>query len=119
MTRSTRPLAEDPTAMASKRPNPASHSDPRPVPVPIPIDARVSRRGAIAKTDKPGTLRVVAVVGGNETEVVGKEALEQLPKLLEQPDTRIWVDLVAPTAGQAKQVGKSLSLHPLIVEDVL
>ena len=105
--------------MASKRPNPASHSDPRPLPSPIPIDARVSRRGAIAKTDKPGTLRVIATAGKNETEVAGKEALEQLPKLLEQPDTELWVDLVAPTAGQAKQIGKALALHPLIVEDVL
>jgi magnesium transporter len=101
--------------MASKRPNPASHADPRP----IPIDARVSRHGAITKTDKPGTLRVTVVKDGKESELVGKEALERLPTLVRQTDAPIWVDLIAPTASQAKHVGKALSLHPLIVEDVL
>ena len=101
--------------MASKRPNPAAHADPRP----IPIDARVSRQGAIAKTDKPGTLRVVAVSGKKETELAGKDALERLPELVGKPDAPIWVDLVAPTPDQAKQVGEALGLHPLIIEDVL
>lgn len=101
--------------MASKRPNPPSHADPRP----IPIDARVSRHGAITKTDKPGTLRVTVVKDGKESEFVGKEALERLPSLVGQPDAPIWVDLIAPTASQAKHVGTALRLHPLIVEDVL
>ena len=32
---------------------------------------------------------------------------------------RVWVDLIAPTQAQALKVGEALSLHPLIVEDVL
>ena len=102
--------------MASKRPNPASHADPRPLP---PIGARVGRHGATAVADQPGTLRVVVADGAKGTELVGTEALERLPSLIGKPDTPIWVDLIAPTPDQAQQVGDALSLHPLIIEDVL
>jgi magnesium transporter len=101
--------------MASTRPNPASHSDPRP----IPVGVRVSRQGATTMTDQPGTLRVVAVAGGKGAELEGKAALAQLPKLLRQADTQLWVDLITPTQAQAQEVGAALKLHPLIVEDVL
>jgi magnesium transporter len=101
--------------MASTRPNPASHSDPRP----IPIDARVSRQGAISKTDSPGTLRVVAATGETVTELEGAEALARLPELIGHPEAPLWVDLIAPTPAQAQEVGTALKLHPLIVEDVL
>ena len=101
--------------MASTRPNPASHSDPRP----IPIGGRLSRHGATAKTDAPGTLRVVAVAGAQMTELEGTEALARLPELIGRPDVGLWVDLIAPTPTQAKEVGAALALHPLIVEDVL
>ena len=101
--------------MASKRPNPASHADPRP----IPVGERVARHAALAKNGKPGALRVVAVTGQKETELEGPKALAKIPELLRKPDTYSWVDLIAPTAAQAKEVGVALSLHPLIIEDVL
>jgi magnesium transporter len=104
--------------MASTRPNPASHSDPRPVP-PVPIGARVDRHYATTTTDQPGTLRVVVADNDQGTEIDGADALERLPSLLGDGKPAIWVDLVAPTPAQAQDVGTALSLHPLIVEDVL
>ena len=101
--------------MASKRPNPASHSDPRP----IPIGVRVERHHATTTTDEPGTLRVVVADSDQGTEIAGPDALEQLPGLLRAGKPPIWVDLIAPTPAQAQEVGTALSLHPLIVEDVL
>jgi magnesium transporter len=102
--------------MASKRPNPASHSDPLPV---VPIGARVDRHPATTASGEPGTLRVVVGDSPMGTEIVGEDALRQLPALIGKPDAVIWVDLIAPTSGQAQEVGTALKLHPLIVEDVL
>jgi len=101
--------------MASTRPNPASHADPRP----IPVNEPVSRHGATTKSDRPGTLRVVTLSGDKVTEIEGAAALAKLPELLGRQDTPMWVDLIAPTPAQTKEVGAALSLHPLIVEDVL
>jgi magnesium transporter len=42
-----------------------------------------------------------------------------MAELLGKPKARVWVDLIAPTQAQAQKVGDALSLHPLIVEDVL
>jgi magnesium transporter len=100
--------------MASTRPNPASHADPRPIPI-----ERVGRHPALADNDEPGTLHVVTVTGDKVTEIDGSACLEQIPELLRKPDTNTWVDLIAPTPAQAKELGQALSLHPLIIEDVL
>ena len=102
--------------MASKRPNPASHSDPRPLP---PIGAHVDRHPATAASDEPGTLRVVIADTDAGTEIGGPDALKRLPSLIGTDKPPVWVDLIAPTAAQAQEVGTALSLHPLIVEDVL
>jgi magnesium transporter len=101
---------------ASKRPNPASHSDARPLP---PIGRRIDRHPATTADDKPGTLRVVIADGDTGTEILGEDALKRLPSLIGKADAPIWVDLIAPTPSQAQEVGAALSLHPLIVEDVL
>ena len=61
----------------------------------------------------------MAVEGDTASESEGASALAELPELLRRPDAAVWVDLVAPTPTQAKQVGDALGLHPLIVEDVL
>ena len=100
---------------ASKRPNPAAHADPRP----IPVGERVTRHAALAKNSEPGALRVIAVTGDKVTETEGHACLTEIPKLLRKADTSFWVDLIAPTPEQAKELGKALSLHPLIIEDVL
>ncbi|MEO8571966.1 MAG: magnesium transporter CorA family protein, partial [Chloroflexota bacterium] len=64
-------------------------------------------------------LRLVAIAGDKDIELEGPAALAKLPGLLRNPDSPIWVDLIAPTKQQATEVGKAMSLHPLIVEDVL
>jgi magnesium transporter len=67
----------------------------------------------------PGRVRVNAVVDGTLTALEGDAALQRLPALLAAPTTGVWVDLAEPTASQIEAVGATLSLHPLIVEDVL
>ncbi len=81
--------------------------------------AAVVRRGAAARTGVPGAIRVVAIVDGELRESVGDAALTELPQLLADPDSSIWVDLTSPTHDLALRVGSALDLHPLIVEDVL
>lgn len=100
--------------MASTRPNPASPSD-VPAPRPGPGTARSGRPAA----GQPGTIRVVSIEGDAIHETEGATALARLPEVLRQPDAAVWVDLIAPTAKQAEQVATALSLHPLILEDVL
>jgi magnesium transporter len=102
--------------MASTPPNPASRSDGD---IEIPLGVRVQRQGATGPAGQPGTIRVVALEGEKTRESEGAAALAVLPELLRAPDAAVWVDLVAPTATQAKQIGEALGLHPLIVEDVL
>ena len=106
--------------MASTRPNPASPSEPDPLDDPdIPLGVRVTRQGATAPADQPGTIRVVAFEGDECRELEGPSALAELPELVRKPDASVWVDVIAPTPEQAKEVGAALGLHPLIVEDVL
>jgi magnesium transporter len=62
---------------------------------------------------------VVAIADGEPRETVGDAALADLPELLADPDTAVWVDLTSPTQDLALRVGSALDLHPLIVEDVL
>ncbi len=102
--------------MGSTRPKPASRSEADPD---IPQGVRVQRRGATGPAGQPGTIRVVALKGAKTQDLEGATALAKLPELLKRPDAAIWVDLVAPTPTQAQQAGEALSLHPLIIEDVL
>jgi magnesium transporter len=101
--------------MDPTRPNPDSPSE-RVGDMPI---GRVTRHGATATTAEPGTIRVSAVIGDTLEEVQGAEALARLPALCTQAEAAVWVDLVSPDPAQAKQVADALSLHPLILEDVL
>jgi Mg2+ and Co2+ transporter CorA len=59
------------------------------------------------------------MVDGAARDLEGDAALRALPSLLGRPDSSVWVDLAAPSAEQVEAVGRTLSLHPLIVEDVL
>ena len=101
--------------MASTRQNPASRSDR----LPKGVVGRIERHAATTTTDTPGTLRVLIADSDQGTEIVGANALARLPGLIGGGGPAVWVDLVAPTAAQALEVGKALSLHALIVEDIL
>ena len=70
-------------------------------------------------SDAAGTVRVAAVVRGAAREWEGPAALAELPDLLRQPDTAVWIDLARPSDQQVHEVGAILALHPLIVEDIL
>jgi magnesium transporter len=109
--------------MASTPPNPASPSDPElddPLADPdIPLGVRVTRQGATGPAGQPGTIRVVALEGDKCHEIEGPTALAELPNLIGKPKASIWVDVIAPTPEQAREVGDALGLHELIVEDIL
>ncbi|MEP6639608.1 MAG: magnesium transporter CorA family protein [Chloroflexota bacterium] len=86
----------------------------------IPHGGRVTRRHATAPAaGEPGTIRVVALDGDKVRELEGVAALAEMPKLRRKPGYSIWVDVIAPTAGQVQDVGMGLGLHALIIEDVL
>jgi magnesium transporter len=101
--------------MDPTRPNLDSPSD-RVGELPI---GRVTRQGATATTAEPGTIRISAVIGDKLEEVEGAAALDRLPDLCKEAEAAIWVDLVSPNPSQARLVADALSLHPLILEDVL
>ncbi|MGZ8437533.1 MAG: magnesium transporter CorA family protein [Candidatus Limnocylindrales bacterium] len=88
--------------MAPTQPNPASPSSPA---------AGTIRVAVAAASDAAGRDTV--------RELDGADALAAIPSLCREPGASVWVDLVTPTAEQAQAVGTALSLHPLIVEDVL
>jgi magnesium transporter len=62
---------------------------------------------------------VAVSIGEKVEESEGHGSLAGLLDKCRKPGAAVWVDLTAPTAEQAKQVGAALALHPLIVEDVL
>ena len=102
--------------MASSRQNPASPSDP---PADVPLAVRVRRQAATGPAGQPGTIRVVAIAATTSTRSEGTRALAACRSSWASRSAAVWVDLVAPTPAQAKQVGEALGLHPLIIEDVL
>ena len=100
--------------MATEAPGPSPAADPKHLRAGEPV----SRRHATSRSG-PGILRVCAMVGDTLHDVRGEEAVEQLPGFLSQPETSVWIDLAGPTQAQVEAIGQALSLHPLIVEDVL
>jgi len=101
--------------MATEQPGPSPVADPRHLRAGEPV----SRRNSMARPDVPGVLRVCAMVGETLHDVSGAEAMERLPEFLRQPETSVWIDLAGPSHDQVEAVGAALSLHPLIIEDVL
>jgi magnesium transporter len=101
--------------MASSHPNPVSPSD---HPSGTPGGTLVRHRAA-SRSGTPGAIRLIALVDGELRESLGDAALVDLPTLLEDPGSLVWVDLTSPTQDLALRVGRALDLHPLIVEDVL
>lgn len=78
-----------------------------------------TRRHAPTSSGAAGTIRIAACTGERVRELEGAAALAELPTLLAQPDTTVWVDLTSPSPGQVEAVGAGMGLHPLIIEDVL
>jgi magnesium transporter len=64
---------------------------------------------------KPGAVRIVSCHGDTSNE---SSDLADLPKLLADPDHKVWVDLASPDESQVKAAADALGLHPLIAEDI-
>jgi magnesium transporter len=64
----------------------------------------------------PGTVvRVVAWTAGQSETMTGTD---RLGTLLANPETRLWVDVSAPSHAEVAEVAHLLELHPLIAEDI-
>jgi magnesium transporter len=99
-------------------PTPASPSDP--ARATTRTGEPMTRSGGPTSSGAPGRIRLSAVTAdGALTTVEGDAAADQLPALLAQPTTAVWVDMSEPSPAQVERVGAALALHPLIVEDVL
>ena len=81
--------------------------------------APITRRKASASKVGSGAIHVAAMVGDTLREASGADALKLLPTFLREPDASVWIDVTAPSKAQMDDVGAALSLHPLVVEDVL
>ena len=79
----------------------------------------VARRHAASPKGGPGLIHVAAIVGGVLREASDADALTALPAFLREPEASVWIDVANPTQAQMEDVGAALSLHPLIIEDVL
>jgi magnesium transporter len=45
--------------------------------------------------------------------------LDDVARLLAEPETRLWIDLTEPAADEVHRVATALGLHPLIAEDIV
>ena len=61
-------------------------------------------------------VRIIAWRPSGTTETVDVAGLAQI---LAEPDTRVWVDAIDPSAEHVRPIAEALGLHPLIVEDIV
>jgi magnesium transporter len=61
-------------------------------------------------------VRIIAWRPSGTTETVDVAALAGI---LAEPDTRIWVDAIDPSAEHVRPIAEALGLHPLIAEDIV
>jgi magnesium transporter len=94
---------------------PASSSDP----LVDPAGEPVARRRSPTSSEGPGHITVVGRLDGRFRELDDDAAIEALPRMLEEPEPCVWVDLAGPSPERVETVARVLGLHPLIVEDVL
>lgn len=73
--------------------------------------------GAPATPFTPGTrTRVIIRTPGGLTE---RHEIDGLAAALAEPDTRAWIDLVAPGEQAVEAAAAELGLHPLVAEDIV
>ncbi len=61
----------------------------------------------------------VAIVSVKGQALAESTSIEQLPELLLDQDTIVWIDLTEPAAEQVSAVAEVLGVHPLVVEDIV
>ena len=66
-------------------------------------------------SDEPD-VRIIAWRPSGTTETAD---VASLAGILAEPDTRIWVDAIDPSAEHVRPIAEALSLHPLIAEDIV
>ncbi len=76
-------------------------------------------QGGRLSTSADGTLRLAAWDGTKLEEWSGKGAIERVRGLHGRPEVALWIDYTDPSPDQIADLGKTLDLHPLIVEDIV
>ena len=79
----------------------------------------MTRRHAPVSSGTPGTILVTSLTDKTLREAEGDGAISDLPRLLADARTTVWVDMTDPSPAQVESIGAILKLHPLILEDVL
>lgn len=100
-------------------------SDPEdlsPVPVPVPVPSPASGGGEDGEGGEGGTrlASLSASRAWRDGQVVDTDVVpEEIPALVADPDTLVWIDLLEPSTADLHRVVGSLGLPPTAVEDVL
>ena len=102
--------------MATKTASRPPGADAKPPRTTLPV---ARRRASAPPKAVAGAIHVAAIVDGALHESSGADALKRLPTFLKAPDASVWIDISSPSKAQMEDAGAALSLHPLIVEDVL
>jgi magnesium transporter len=76
-------------------------------------------QGGRLSTSADGTLRVAAWDGTKLEEWSDKGAIERVRGLHGRPEVVLWIDYTDPSPDQIADLGATLDLHPLIVEDIV
>lgn len=61
----------------------------------------------------------VAIVSLKGHVATGSASLAELPSLLRDEDTTIWIDLTDPTPQLVNELAQALDIHPLVAEDIV
>ncbi len=61
----------------------------------------------------------VSVISVRHGVVAESASLDDLPALLRDEDSTVWIDLTDPTATQVSAVAEELGVHPLVIEDIV
>jgi magnesium transporter len=82
---------------------------------PVAAASDTNRTATSIGARKAGAVRMTACRDGKKTESTD---LDDVKRLLADPDTNLWIDLAEPDDDQVKAAAEVLGLHPLIVEDI-
>ena len=61
----------------------------------------------------------VSVVSVRHGVAVKSASVDELPALLRDEETAVWVDLTDPTTDQVNAVAAELGVHPVVIEDIV
>lgn len=61
----------------------------------------------------------ISVVSVRDGVAVESATIDELPALLRDEETAVWIDLTDPTTDQVNAVATELGVHPVVIEDIV